>query len=137
MTIETTNTRRAMLAEVLPEYLAARAERMAAEKRERKAADLLRSWLQASGERELIDGESGMGVRLQERQGSPAYDALAIREHDPALWQRLLDLGCVSVNHAAVKAQEDAGQIAGLERYRMPGRVTVSLVPVKPDGRRR
>jgi hypothetical protein len=124
-------TQREMIAIVLPEYLATRAERLAAERRERQAADLLRSWLRASGERELIDPETGIGVRLQERQGAPAYDAVAIREHDPALWRRLVDLGCVSVDHRAVVAQEKAGQIAGLDRYRVPGPVSEALVVVE------
>lgn len=129
--LRTDNTQAAMLREVLPEYLAARAERLAAERRERKAADLLRSWLRASGERELVDGETGVGVRLQERRGAPSYDALALRERDPALWHRLLELGCVTVDHRAVQAQERAGQIAGLDRYRMPGPVTEALVVVE------
>jgi hypothetical protein len=124
-------TQREMMASVLPDYLAARAERLAAERREKAAAELLRSWLRASGERELIDAETGIGVRLQERQGAPAYDAIAIREHDPALWQRLIDLGCVTVEHRAVVAQEKAGQIAGLDRYRVPGPVSEALVVVE------
>jgi hypothetical protein len=124
-------TQREMLQRVLPDYLAARAERLAAERRERQAADLLRSWLKASGERELVDAETGIGVRLQERQGAPAYDAIAIREHEPALWRRLVDLGCVFVDHRAVLAQEKAGQVAGLDRYRVPGPVSEALVVVE------
>ncbi|MDR7495298.1 MAG: hypothetical protein QN190_14135 [Armatimonadota bacterium] len=131
MTVPIDNTRRAILADVLPEYLAARAERLAAEKRERRAAELLRSWLRANGERELIDAETGLGVRLRERQGAPAYDAVAIRERDPALWQRLVDLGCVAVDHRAVRAQERAGQIGGLDPYRIPGSVTEALIVVE------
>ncbi|HXK33125.1 MAG TPA: hypothetical protein VNM91_03815, partial [Dehalococcoidia bacterium] len=109
-----------------------RAERLAAERREKAAAELLRSWLRANGEDELVDAESGWGVRLQTAQGTPRYDVVSLREHDPALWQRCVELALVTLDHRAVQAQERAGQIAGLDRYRMPGSTVERLVVIEP-----
>ncbi len=106
-----------------------------AEPREREAAarKVLDAFFEETGERELTDGESNRGCRLQARRGTPSYDLVNMRERDPQLFERLFALGALVVNHRIAEAQEQAGQVAGVAAFRMPGGISDALVEVKPS----
>lgn len=106
------------LTALLATYVAARAERGAADDLLKTLGDRFKAWLDAHPEDELVDGERGLRAFLQPRRGTPVYDLVAIQERDPVLFERLLKLGCLSVNAAAVKAQ--GAQVAGVEKYASP-----------------
>jgi hypothetical protein len=73
----------------------------------------------------LYDGETGLQAVLQERRGTPSYDLVTLHEQDPLLFQRLLKLGCLQVNHTAVKAQ--GAQVGGIEKFAFPAPITTAL----------
>ena len=92
----------------------------------------LKRWLEAHPGEVLWDGETRLEGRLQARAGTPTYDLLGIREHDDSLFQRLLALGCVSIESKAVKLH--AEQLAGVQRYAMPGKGSVALIVEERPG---
>lgn len=85
----------------------------------------LKAWLDAHPGEELVDGEHGLRAYLQPRRGQRPYDLLSLRLADPVLFERLLDLGCLTVNPAAVKAQ--GAQVGGINRFAGPEPVSYSL----------
>ena len=86
----------------------------------------LKRWLEAHPGEVLWDGETRLEGRLQQRAGTITYDLLGIEEFDPPLFNRLLRLGCLRVDAGAVKVQ--AEQLAGIQRYALPGKGTVALL---------
>ena len=114
-----------MAVNMLAPYLEARSERDHYAKTVERFGALLKDYLEREGG-VVYDGERGIEASLQTRNGTPVYDLVAIREHDPVLFQRLIDLGCLAVNAAAVKAQGQ--QLVGIERYAGPGKGSVALI---------
>ena len=114
---------------ILASWRKAREERQAAEGTEKELAYFLREYLESSGEPELIDQETGLGVRLQERAAAPSYDLLCMPD---ALFLRLRYLGCLVADPRLVKAQCLAGQLLNgdVARYEMPGKVSHTLVAI-------
>lgn len=91
--------------------------------------EMIMLWMNANPGESLVDGERGYKGYLQPRQGATPYDLVALREQDPLLFQRLLNLGCLTVNAKAVAAQ--GVQVAGVSKYAGPRPVTYSLQVVK------
>ena len=96
------------------------------EKEKELLVDFIKNWLRDNPGEELVDGEAGIRARLQERQGTPEYDAASM---PPALvlWaqgQHLLGFNHKgALEHAGMCAEGDA-----LVTYRMPGKMTEALV---------
>jgi len=74
----------------------------------------------------------GVGTLDVQRPQSEKVDVISLHQHDAETFFRLLQLGCLSVDMAALKAQEKAGMIAA-NVPRMPVASTSRLVWVK-DG---
>lgn len=115
----------ASLEGMLDDYAGFREAKTECEKRMGQMSPLMKKWLDEHPDEELVDGEHGWRGYLQPRRGATPYDLVAIRKQDPLLFERLLDLGCLVVNGAAVVAQ--GAQVAGIKKYAGPRPVTYSL----------
>ena len=96
-----------------------------------KLGQLIKHYLETH-EEVLYDGEHEIEARLQERGAAPVYDLVSIQDKDPVLFGRLMQLGCLTVNAAAVKAQGQ--QLLGIERYAGPGKGTTALIVQEKRG---
>lgn len=116
------DTRRHLVGLLAP-YVEAQIEESGAKKRKEIIGKAVKEWLEEHDGEELADLEHGLVATLKER-GMPGreYDLVSIAKNDPSLFQRLLDLGCLEVSDAKVKVQGQ--QLAGVERYAFPKRVT-------------
>ena len=117
---------RRMLVSLLRAYHEARADRDNAVKRVDSLGKMMREFLESHPGEVLWDGENKIEARLQERSGGVTYDLIAIAHQDHVLFDRLFNLGILTVDAAAAKAQRD--QVAGLEKYAMPKRGTTALI---------
>ena len=132
-TEETVHVTREMVAYMLAPYVEARIERDAYGKTVERFGALIKDFLERN--EGVVWSETRDGVieaSLQERRGTPVYDLDSIRKSDPVLFERLLDLGCLQVNTAAVKAQGQ--QLLGIERYAGPGKGSVALIVQEKRG---
>ena len=113
----------------LADWRRTREERQLVEATEKVLAGLLKDYLESSEEPDLVDQETGFGVRLQERAAVPSYDLLSMPE---PLFQRLWSLGCLVADPKLVKAQCAAGQLLNgdVAHYEMPGKVSHALVAI-------
>lgn len=70
----------------------------------------------------------GVGLlRIQPRRNT-SYDLAAIAKHDPALFARLLELGCLTVNNALAGQQAKAGNLMGLSKWAINGETPALIV---------
>ncbi len=121
---------------ILADWRKVKEDRQAAEYLEKVLANRLKQYLESSEEPELIDQETGLGVRLQERAAAPSYDLLSMPE---SLFQRLWALGCLVADPKLIKAQCAAGQLLNgdVAHYEMPGKVSQALVAINGKQERR
>jgi hypothetical protein len=78
----------------------------------------------------------GVGTLALQRPQSEKVDLISLHQHDAETFFRLLQLGCLTVNADALKAQEKAGMIAA-DIPRMPIAQSPRLVWVSKDSGRR
>ena len=115
------------LENLLPSYAANRHAEYEARKAKDGIASLLRQWLEAHPEQVLYNGEAGIEASLRPRKlPGRLYDLTTLAKQDPALFERLLEMGCLQVNDAIVK--EQGAQVGGVERYAFPQGETKALV---------
>lgn len=73
----------------------------------------------------------GIGtLKNQERTTSWSWDLIAMAEHDRPLFERMLQLACLTVNKKVADAQAAAGMLDGHKRWGFPGG-TIALVVEK------
>ena len=65
---------------------------------------------------EPIDVEGLPTLRLINRRSGRVWDVKALAEHEPREFQRLLELGCLSVLDKLADAQVQAGNLSGMHR---------------------
>ena len=65
---------------------------------------------------EPIDVEGLPTLRLVERRTGRLWDVKALAEREPTEFQRLLELGCLTVNDKVAEAQVHAGNLSGIHR---------------------
>lgn len=123
MTTETETSLRGALEATLPEYVRARDTAIAYGRERDDIGAPIKSWLEQNQGEVLVDGEHGITADLQPRHTS-TYDLIGIYKADQATFMRLLELGCLQVNAAALKAQK--GQVAIPSQFVAEG-VTYSL----------
>lgn len=90
----------------------------------------VRRWLTDHPDESLVDQELGIRAWLQSGGTSDRYEAvLVIKEQNPAVYERLLLLGCLSVDGAKVKDAMSKGLLTkgDLEGYVMQQQKTPSL----------
>ncbi|MHB8533387.1 MAG: hypothetical protein ACYDC2_11775 [Solirubrobacteraceae bacterium] len=80
--------------------------------------DELRAYIEATGE--PITGEGFPPLDLVPRRVT-TYDLMSMRDAAPEVFERLVSLGCLSVNLTALHAQQRAGNIHGADRFAMHG----------------
>ena len=119
------------LVPLLRVYCEARAQREGYGKQTEQLGALIKAYLQSHPGGVLWDGEARLEARLQMRAGV-IYDLVSIRAKNPVLFDRLADLGCLTVDSQVLKAQLD--QLPGVEGYRMPGRATQALMVEQRPG---
>ena len=119
------------LVPLLRAYCEARTQREVYGKQTEQLGALIKAYLQSHPGEVLWDGETRMEARLQMRAGV-IYDLVSIRAKNPVLFDRLADLGCLTVDSQVLKAQLD--QLPGVEDYRMPGRATQALMVEQRPG---
>ena len=100
-------------------------------KTEEHLSQLLRLYLEKHPDEKLIDGEHGIVAFLQSRNGPAPYDLVRIYKEEPHLFDRLQELGCLTVNAAAVKAQ--GANLAGVDAYKGFAAQTFALLVKKED----
>ena len=100
-------------------------------KQEEILSGLLRLYLEKHPDERLHDGEHGIVAYLQSRSGPAPYDLLRIYFEDFALFLRLQELGCLTVNAAAVKAQ--GANLAGVDAFKGFPSQTYALLVKKED----
>ncbi len=118
--------------EALLEWLELKEAAALTEKRVKALGDVIRAYFAETGERALVDGETGRGAQLQARKSAAAYDLAWLRQKDQALFERLYELGCLQINVAAMRVQEKAQQVTGVTPYEIPGAITEALIEVRP-----
>lgn len=107
-------SRQARIADTAQRYweltrLIADARRTAAELHEELVA-----WIEETGE--PINVEGLPELRMVERRGPRAWDVRALAEQEPREYQRLLELGCLTVQSTLADAQVRAGNLSGMHR---------------------
>ena len=65
---------------------------------------------------EPIDVEGLPTLRLVDRRAGRLWDVKALAEHEPGEFQRLLELGCLTVQEKVATAQLQAGNLSGVHR---------------------
>lgn len=65
---------------------------------------------------EPIDVEGLPTLRVVDRRSGRLWDVKALALHEPREFQRLLDLGCLTVLDKVADAQVQAGNLAGVHR---------------------
>lgn len=103
------------LVEMLLPFVTARTNKQEAEKVMNAFSERIKAWLEAHYGYELLDGERRIRAYLQPRRGSKTVDLQGLRKSDPGLFERLFELGCLTVNMKAVEAQ--GANIAGLSGW--------------------
>ena len=68
----------------------------------------------ASGEPIAVEGLPTL--RLVDRRAGRLWDVKALAEHEPAEFQRLLELCCLTVQDKLAAAQQQAGNLSGVHR---------------------
>lgn len=120
---------RSLMAGLLWLYDKARTDESLAKADKNNLGDKLKAFLQLNPELRLWDGERGYEAFLQERRvPGHTYDHVAIRENNPALWERLIAANCLRIDHAAAVA---AGLYGDAKRYEVPAGTTTALQVVK------
>jgi hypothetical protein len=110
----TTRSTEAALADKAQRYweltrLIAEARRTAAELHDELAAAIA-----AMGE--PIDVEGLPTLRLVDRRAGRLWDLKALAQHEPREFQRLLELGCLTVQDKLADARMQAGHLSGVHR---------------------
>ncbi len=110
----TAGSSQAMLAEKVQRYweltlLIAEARRTAAGLHDELAAAIVETG-------EPIDVEGLPTLRLVDRRAGRVWDVQALAEHEPREFQRLLELGCLTVLDKVATAQMQAGNLSGTHR---------------------
>lgn len=85
-----------------------------AEAEKRALADELRAYIDESGEPLWVEGLPVL--KVVERRGQRTYDVKSLAEQEPKEFQRLLDLGCLTVNNTIADAQQKQGNLSGMHR---------------------
>lgn len=116
--IESVELTDAFVSGLLHQYVEAREDESIAAERKGRLGELIKHYLETHPDEVAWDGERKIEGRLQQRTNT-VYDLVSLKRNDPALYQRLEELGCLTVNAAAAKAQK--AQLGGLDRYAMPG----------------
>jgi hypothetical protein len=84
----------------------------------RRSADRLHDelieWI--ADTREPIDVEGLPLLRVVERRGGRCWDMKALSEREPREFQRLLELGCLTVQSRLADEQMRAGNLSGIHR---------------------
>ena len=65
---------------------------------------------------EPIDVEGLPRLRLVDRRSGRVWDVKSLAEREPREFQRLLELGCLSVLDKVAEAQVQAGNLSGMHR---------------------
>ena len=65
---------------------------------------------------EPIDVEGLPTLRVVDRRAGRLWDVKALAQHEPREFQRLLELGCLTVQDKVADAQMQAGNLSGIHR---------------------
>ena len=79
-----------------------------------KLHDELVAWIAESGEPIAVEGLPLL--RLVERRSGRVWDLKAMAEQEPREFERLLELGCLTVQATLADAQVRAGNLSGMHR---------------------
>lgn len=85
-----------------------------AEAEKRALADELREYIEQSGEPLWVEGLPAL--KVVERRGQRSWDVRAMAEKEPKEFQRLLDLGCLTVANTVADAQLKQGNLSGIHK---------------------
>ena len=119
------------MVKMLSAYVRARSEATDAKRTQDMIGDLLKGYLERHPDEVIWDGETGIEACMKERTlPGKQYDLISLAKKDALLFQRLLEMGCLQVNAAAVKVQ--GAQVGGVEAYAFPqGKSKALSVEVK------
>lgn len=124
---------RSRVVAALAELHTARQEKSGWTKRDEKLSALVKDFLAAADERELLDGEAGVAAWIEERAGTPTFDLLSMVAAEAKAADVLLSAAAAGLiridNTALVRLDKNNGAvwIDLLKKYRMPGTGTSAL----------
>lgn len=123
--IQDVDLTREMIVDLLRPYVEARESETTYGKAKTRLGELIKAYLEQSGDAEVYDGERNLVAHLQNRT-SEAYDVSRAPEDLILLAWRM---GALTVNVAAVKAQPAGSELKErLKPFAVPGRGSVALV---------
>jgi glutamate-1-semialdehyde aminotransferase len=91
-----------------------RAEIAQLKREESNLTQILKEHCEKTGE--VVEVEGIPPMRLVSRRSGRTYDAKALAEHEPKEFARLLELGCLTVQHTLAEEQVKSGNLAGIHR---------------------
>lgn len=107
-------------------YDVARANRDQGAEDMKAPGEVLRNYFRSHpDERELVDGEWNLRAYMETRRSKGhKYDLVAIIENNPALWERLVSVRALTLDHDIAEANGLGDEI---KRYELPNGETQAL----------